>query len=86
MFLAGDSARELTIDPVGSVLPSSMCPVRMLHMAEVSTKGFGKFLRYKSFQSALHKVRRESLERVLAAERVTAHPKLRKARLKSGAR
>ena len=58
----------------------------MLDMADVSTKGFSKFLRYKSFQSALHKVRRESLECVLAAERVTAQPKLRKARLKTGAR
>lgn len=57
----------------------------MLNMADVSMKGFSKFLRYKSFQSALHKIRRDSLERVLTAEHASTQAKLRKTRVKSGA-
>ena len=82
----GKSGVRMRCPQAGSLLPSPVRPARIQVMADVSTKGFSKFLRYKSFQSALHKVRRESLERVLAAERVTAPSKLRKARLRSGAR
>ena len=48
---------------------------------------FGKQLQYKSFQQALHRARRKSYERIVAAERSAVRPtKRRKARAKTGAR
>ncbi len=49
-------------------------------------KEFGKYLKYKSFQQALHQARQESYERILATERATeTSTKKRKAGTKAGA-
>jgi hypothetical protein len=50
-------------------------------------KEFGKYLKYKSFQQVLHKVRQKSYERILASERsVSSAIKRRKPSAKPGAR
>jgi hypothetical protein len=50
-------------------------------------KEFSKYLKYKSFQQALHRARQKSYERIVAAERPVAYsPKKRKAGAKPGAR
>lgn len=49
-------------------------------------KEFGKYLKYKSFQQALHQARQKSYERILAAERSAGSgTKRRKTGAKSGA-
>jgi len=50
-------------------------------------KEFGKYLKYKSFQQALHQARRKSYDRILATERSAMSPvKGRKVKAKAGAR
>ncbi len=41
----------------------------------MNMKDFAKYLTYMSFQGALHKVRRISLERILASEALIQRPK-----------
>jgi len=50
-------------------------------------KKFGKHLKYKSFQQALHQARQKSYERILSTERSAVSPtKRRKNGVKPGAR
>jgi len=50
-------------------------------------KEFGRYLKYKSFQQALHRARQKSYERILAAEQpVVSASKRRKTGTKPGAR
>ena len=54
---------------------------------KMELKEFGKYLKYKSFQQALHQARQKSYERIVAAERSVAYSsKRRKTGAKPGAR